>query len=661
MKSPRIHITSPFWSRYQKLIHDTLLPYQWAVISDGRTDIEFGGSWGASDASAAKSHAVENLRIAAGRAEGHFHGMVFQDSDVYKWLETAAYALGAQPDEDLKALCDSVIDLIADAQDDDGYVSTNFQIEFPERKFKRLYESHELYCMGHAIEALVGYHQTTGSGKALAVARGMADCIDANFGPEDGKIHGTDGHPEIELGLARLYEETGEKRYLDLARYLVEVRGADPEFYARQREADGDTPERMLIPGCPMFDMPYYLYDKPVAQIDQALGHAVRVVYLFAGLAHIARDSGDQAMLDHCKRMWKDIVRRKMFVTGGIGSSAFGEAFSRAYDLPDDTPYCETCASVGLVFFAQAMLAADANGEYADIVETELYNGALSGMSLDGTRFFYVNPLEADPVASAGSREEAHVRTRRAEWFPCACCPSNISRLVASVERYIYTTLSDGTILVNQFIGGAADFGDGLSITQTTDYPWEGAVHIHVAKPEGEERRIGVRIPGWAGSGWSLTADGMPVEETTTGYAYVTMSADATALDLDLTLDMTPRALRASNRVKENIGQIAVRRGPVVYCAENADNPGPLWNYTVTPSVLSEAAEHRSDELDDALTLTIPAQRAPEEPDGEPLYHAIDDPAAPAPAPEPTQLTLVPYYAWANRANGQMRVWLNAR
>lgn len=659
MKSPRIHITSKFWSRYEDLVSERIVPYQWSVISDG-VDVDFARSWGGDGLDAAKSHAIENLRIAAGRAEGHHHGMVFQDSDVYKWLETAAYALAERPSDELRQLCDSVVDLIADAQDPDGYLSTMFQIEFPQRRFKRLYESHELYCMGHCIEACVAYRQATGSEKALRVATGMADCIDHNFGPEDGKIHATDGHPEIELALARLFEETGERRYLDLARYLVDVRGRDVGFYARQLKADGDAPDKELIPGIPMFPMSYYLYDKPVDQLTEARGHAVRVTYLFAGLAHIAHDTGDQRMLELCHTMWNDIVKRKIYITGGIGSTADGEAFTRAYDLPNDTTYCETCASVGMVFFAQAMLGNEANGEYADVVETELYNGVLAGMSLDGTKFFYVNPLDADPEASVGSPEARHVLTRRADWFPCACCPSNISRLLASLGRYVYTVHDDGTILVDQFIAGTADFGDGTQITQTTNYPWEGSVNIHVTKPEDESLRVGVRIPGWAFDRYRIQAAGSNIYGTqiSRGFAYVNIPKGETDVDINLELDMRPRFIRASNRVKADVGQVALRRGPVVYCAESADNQGPLWAYRVsTDGADTLTQEYRGDELEGVVTVTASAMRDHMDESDGPLYMPTDSLDSIGPISERTELRLIPYFAWANRAEGQMRVW----
>lgn len=348
--------------------------------------------------------------------------MVFQDSDVYKWLEEAAYALAYHPDPELKALCDRTVDLIARAQQSDGYLDTPYQIKsgvWADRpRFSLIQQSHEMYVMGHYIEAAVAYHQVTGNEQALEVAKKMADCLDANFGPEEGKIHGADGHPEIELALAKLYEETGEKRYLTLSQYLIDVRGQDPQFYAKQLKAmNGDN----IFHDLGFYKPTYFQAAEPVRDQQTADGHAVRVGYLCTGVAHVGRLLGDQGLIDTAKRFWKNIVTRRMYVTGAIGSTHVGESFTYDYDLPNDTMYGETCASVAMSMFAQQMLDLEPKGEYADVLEKELFNGSIAGISLDGKQYYYVNALETTPDG-LDNPDRHHVLSHRVDWFGCACC-----------------------------------------------------------------------------------------------------------------------------------------------------------------------------------------------------------------------------------------------
>lgn len=343
-----VTITSPFWKRRRDQIVESVIPYQWGVMND-EIDTTVPDDPAGNQLADSKSHAVANLKVAAGELDDEFHGMVFQDSDVYKWLEEAAYALAYHPDPELKALCDRTVDLIARAQQPDGYLDTPYQIKsgvWADRpRFSLIQQSHEMYVMGHYIEAAVAYHQVTGNEQALEVAKKMADCLDANFGPEEGKIHGADGHPEIELALAKLYEETGEKRYLTLSQYLIDVRGQDPQFYTKQLKAlNGDN----IFPDLGFYKPTYFQAAEPVRDQQTADGHAVRVGYLCTGVAHVGRLLGDRGLIDTAKRFWKNIVTRRMYVTGAIGSTHVGESFTDDYDLPNDTMYGETCASVAM-------------------------------------------------------------------------------------------------------------------------------------------------------------------------------------------------------------------------------------------------------------------------------------------------------------------------
>lgn len=644
--TPRVTITSNFWQKYRQLIVKEVLPYQWAVMND-EADVKITDEKGGANPDSKNSHAVANLKIAAGQMTGHHFGFPFQDTDVYKWLEAAAYSFSYQKNDDLKQVTDQLIDLIAAAQDDDGYLSTFFQIDAPDRKFKRLQQSHELYTMGHYIEAGVAYYQATGNQRALTIATKMADCIDQHFGPADGQLHGADGHPEIELALAKLYEITQEHRYLDLAHYFLVNRGVDPDFYDKQLAADGF--ENDIIPGMHGVTHSYYQVDQPLLTQEDAKGHAVRVVYLCTGMAHVARLTGDQALLAACKRLWHSIVHKRMYVTGGIGSTNIGEAFTYDYDLPNETMYAETCASVGLTFFAKQMLATEANGEYGDIIEKELFNGALSGISLDGKHFFYVNPLTADPQFQENP-SKAHIMSRRQDWFGCACCPSNIARLVSSVDQYIYTT-TNNVILSHQFIANQATFGDNIAINQTGNFPWDNTVHYAVTNPNHVTMKLGIRIPSWSQANFTLTINGqaqtLPLQD---GFVYLDITQDLTVA---LTLDFSIRELQANAAISADAGQVAIQRGPMVYCAEQADNPTNLWQYRLA------AADHPTYRFDTELlngvgTITADAAVRQSSPATEPLYRTYQPTTWQA-----TTLTFIPYYAWANRADGQMRVWIN--
>lgn len=516
-----------------------------------------------------KSHAVANLKVVAGELDDEFHGMVFQDSDVYKWLEEAAYALAYHPDPELKALCDRMINLIARAQQSDGYLDTLYQVKsgvWADRpRFSLIQQSHEMYVMGHYIEAAVAYHQVTGNEQALEVAKKMADCLDANFGPEEGKIHGADGHPEIELALAKLYEEPGEKRYLTLSQYLIDVRGRDPQFYAKQLKAlNGDN----IFPDLGFYKPTYFQAAEPVRGQQTADGHAVRVGYLCTG-AHVGRLLGDQGLIDTAKRFWKNIVTRRMYVTGAIGSTHVGESFTYDYDLPNDTMYGETCASV---------------------------------------------------------------------------------------DRYIYTERDGGkTVLSHQFITNKAEFASGLTVEQRSDFPWNGHVEYTVSLPASatdSSVRFGLRIPGWSLGSYALTVNGKSaVAQPEDGFVYLMVNAGDT-----LELDMSVKFVRANSRVHSDVGQVAVMRGLLVYCVEQADNPGDLWNYRLADGVDAAAAktEFQSDLLDGVDTVSLPAVREQADSDDAALYVSADV----APATEAVILTLVPYYSWANREVGQMRVWL---
>ena len=625
MAMANVTITSPFWNRYRESVAREVIPYQWQIINDERR-IEIPVDPAGNDdgevndgLSREWSHAVRNLRVAAGDVDAPFNGMVFQDSDVYKWLEEAAYALAYQPDAQLQALCDEVVDLIARAQQPDGYLDTPFQIKSGgyarRRRFSQIQQSHEMYVMGHYIEAGVAYWQVTGNEQALQIACRMADCLDANFGDEDGKIPGADGHPEIELALARLYEATNESRYLRLARYFIDVRGKDPDFYDEQNKAVHAEGLPAIFPAMETWSHEYTLTARPIRDQQTAVGHAVRVAYLLAGVMQVGRLTNDEGLLRTGERLWNNIVHKRMYITGGIGSTHVGEAFTYDYDLPNDTMYGESCASVGMCFVARQMLEHELRGEYADVLEKELFNGAIAGIALDGKHFFYVNPLEADVQATENNPDRRHVLLERAQWFGCACCPSNIARLIASVDRYLYTVREDERMIAaHQFIANDARFFDDVRVKQESDFPREGVVRFTVDVPEGADPVIfKVRIPSWSPE-YRLTVDGvdvtgeMPVHD---GFVSVEV-ADRTVVELEL--DMSVKYMRANTAIRHDAGRLAVMRGPVVYCAESCDNRAPLWDYRIGDSAGEDiACAAGTGVLEGLQTVSVPALRTPDD------------------------------------------------
>ncbi len=632
------NIRDAFWSPYRELVRAAVIPYQWAAMNDRVAGAE-------------PSHVIENFRIAAGRAKGDFYGFVFQDSDLAKWLETVAYSLAEKRDAELEALADEAIDLVAAAQGADGYLNTYFSITSPEDRWTNLHEAHELYCAGHFIEAGVAYWEATGKRQLLDVVRRFADLIDATFGIEEGKRRGYCGHPEIELALVRLYEATGEERYLRLARYFVDERGREPYWFDIEAKRRGGT---HILSEFAKFDRAYLQAHARVRDQRDAVGHAVRVVYLFSAAADLARLTGDEGLAEACRRIWRSITGRRMYVSGGIGSAAFGESFSGDWDLPNDSMYTETCASVGMAFFARRMLDLEPHRRYADVLELELYNGALSGIARDGKSYFYVNPLEVRPAACAANPTLKHVKPVRQAWYPCACCPPNIARLIASLDRYVYGTRDDD-LFVHLYVGGAGRFrvgGAEVTLVQETAYPYEGAVKITVRAAAPAAFRLRLRVPAWCSS-YACAVDGTAAEGRPGADGYLCLDRTwrgETAVELRL--DMPVRLLRAHPAVAADAGKVAVARGPLVYCAEEADNGPELHNLSI-PRGTEFRAEYVPDLLGGTVVVRGPAlRRSAAGWDAEALY---------APAESRTEevaLVAVPYALWCNREPGEMAVWL---
>ena len=650
-----IKITAPFWQTYIKLIREQMLPFQWSVLND-KADIKIEKERDADYIPADKSHAIENFKIAAGITKGHHYGMVFQDSDVYKWLEAVAYALHQHYDEDLHKIADGVVDLLAKAQEPDGYLNTYFTIEAPERKYKRLYQSHELYCAGHFIEAAVGYYEVTHNQKVLTIACKLADNIDAHFGSEEGKIHGYDGHEEIELALLRLYEVTKEIRYKNLAHFFLYERGKNPNFFKEQQKTDPST--KVLIEGMENFKPSYYQNHKPILEQETAEGHAVRVMYMCTGMAMLARLDNDEKMLVACKRLWHNIVTKRMYITGGIGSTVIGEAFTADYDLPNDTMYCETCASIGLVFFANNMLKIEADSQYADVMERALYNAVIDGMALDGKHFFYVNPLEVVPELSKKDPGKSHVKTTRPAWFGCACCPPNLARLLSSLDRYMYTKHGD-TIYTNLYLSNEAEFEvnkQQVKLVQTTNYPWDGNINFTVKTTA--DFNLALRIPNWA-KAYTIKLNGEVIQPAiVNGYAIIENHWQANDT-VCLELPMEAQIICANPLVREDYGKIVVQRGPVVYCAEGVDNGANLHLLQVDTKADIQA-KFEPKLFSGVVTLDLKGQRLTidERNWQDRLYQPLNTSHN---TEQNVQIKLIPYFCALNRGETEMSVWLHQK
>ncbi|MBE6691400.1 MAG: glycoside hydrolase family 127 protein [Ruminococcaceae bacterium] len=629
-------LTSGLLCREADLVCREIIPYQEKILEDAVPG-------------AARSHAIDNFRNAAylnrhkEKAKGgEFYGQVFQDSDVAKWIESAAYSLLIKPDKALEKRIDALCDIIAEAQEEDGYLDTYFTLVRPTEKFKNLLEGHELYCAGHMIEAAVALYEATGSRKLLNVAEKNADLIHRHF-ITDG-AEGYPGHPEIELALMRLYRITGNEKHKEAAEHFINTRGIDPDFYVKEaKNRDwkiwGNNPN----------NREYQQSHLPVREQEVAKGHAVRALYLYTAMADIAIATKESRLSQACFKLFDNIVNRQMYITGGIGTTKTGEAFSTDYDLPNDTAYCETCASVALVFFASRLLKLKRSGLFADVMERAVFNTILAGIELDGKKFFYVNPSEIIPGVSGVIVTHIHDLPERFKWHSCACCPPNAARLFTSIAKYAWD-IEDGVLYSNIFAGGELTLSD-VSIDVETAYPFGNTVKYTV-KSGGT--RLGIHIPRFALSSYRVSAAG----EFKDGYYYVDVKAGDV---ITLSFDMIPCVNRCNRKVASNSGKAAITVGPIVYCAEGADNDGEVFSFTlngsaelkldlVTPAKIGGFSDAAND-LGQIYTVTATGtELVCDDPDA--LYFTDGY------REKKKQIKLIPYFMWGNRGLGQMRVWL---
>ncbi|MFL2095755.1 glycoside hydrolase family 127 protein [Marinilactibacillus psychrotolerans] len=644
-----ITIKDEFWERYIDLIKNEMIPFQWDVLHD-QGNITIDKVRNNASIPSDKSHAIENFKIAAGQSKGHHYGWLFQDSDVYKWLESAANVYRIAQDEKLKEMMDEVVDLIEDAQDEDGYLSTFYQIEAPELKFRRLFESHELYCAGHLIEAAIAYQAATNDDRLIQVVEKLIRCIENHFGSEKGKINGADGHQEIELALVKLYEVTQKEEYLELSKWFLEIRGQDPEFYQKQLDENRKIGLGKEHPF--PINTVYYQAHKPVYEQEEAAGHAVRLVYMAAAMADVAYHTENKKMLTAAKRIWKNIVKKRMYITGGIGSTVLGEAFTFDYDLPNDTMYCETCASIGLMFFAKAMLKNEPDAEYAHVMERALYNTVISGMAVDGKHFFYVNPLEVNPESSRLDPTKSHVKPTRPSWFGCACCPPNIARTLTSLEQYIYSEMND-TLYVNLYMdhqGRVKIQNEIVEVEQKISLQSEGSIQLKVKSSN--PIKLALRIPTWVENMVIKKETKEFCYEVIRGYAVITIDQATT---LNLTFDIPVVMHQAHPKVKDDYGKVALQRGPFVYCLEEEDNGKDIHLIRVLDEFKTEVLN----QCDLGKLVSIKAKGEKQIIDKEweqKLYRGYEKPSF-----TKNDLTFIPYHLWENRTEGEMQVWIHKK
>ncbi|MGE4453790.1 MAG: glycoside hydrolase family 127 protein [Sphaerochaeta sp.] len=623
-----VEITDDLFSHYVSLISDVVVPYQWEILNDRIAGTE-------------RSHCLDNFRIASGQKKGAFYGEVFQDSDVYKWLEALSYCLERGRALSFIPIADEVISLIASAQMEDGYLHTYHIINGIEKRWTNLLEAHELYCAGYLIESGIAYDHATGKSSLLTIAMRFADLICDTFGEEEGKRCGYSGHEEIELALIALYRYTGCQRYLDTASYFLSVRGTEPSYFQeeiRRRNGEGIYHEFKD------YDLKYgQAHARPVEQKD-AEGHAVRALYLYTAMADLAMVEGDEAYKKACIRLYQSITERRMYLTGGVGSSGYLERFTTDYDLPNDRAYCESCASVGLMMFSKRMAELNQDASYYDSVERALYNTVLSGISHDGMRYFYVNPLSVWPDACMESTSMAHVKSQRQPWFKVACCPTNIARTLASLGKYMVSVDKD-SLLVNLFISSTitVERGNGpVQLHMDAEQSTRSDVHFTASGT----LNLQIRIPGYVKHPHFI-CNGVAIQPAIVNhYAKITLRAGE---ELVFALNLQPRWVAAHQGVREDAYKVALMYGPFVYCLEEVDNQKNLATIGVDPNVVPSQVGNL-DELSGAMPIfSYPAKTVVRR--GDDLYdeasYTIGE----------TKVRAVPYALWGNREKGEMLVF----
>ena len=610
-----VKITDSFWGERLRVSRDTTIPLAFRKCEE--------------------SGRYENFVKAANPSDNYkVGGFPFDDTDVYKTIEGASYLLQTYPDKKLESYIDSVLVLVAAAQEPDGYLNTSYTMNpahphpwMSPTKWEKVENlSHELYNLGHLAEAAVAHYQATGKRNFLDIAIRYADCVCDAIGSGEGQLDKVPGHQIAEMGLAKLYLATGNRKYLAQAKYFLDRRG-----HTSRRDK-------------------YSQAHLPVVEQDEAVGHAVRAVYMYSGMADVAALTGDSAYITAIDRIWDNIVSKKFYVTGGIGARHDGESFGDNYELPNADAYCETCAAIGNVYLNHRLFLLHGDSKYYDALERTLYNGLISGVSLEGNAFFYPNPLASNGAYS------------RKAWFDCSCCPSNLCRFIPSLPGYIYA-VKDKDVYVNLYMANNADINVGnktVKISQTGDYVWDGKSEIEISDNKAGVFTLKLRIPGWATDrpvpsdlytyadnkhgnvAVSVNGESIPVRNLTNGYLPITRKWKK-GDRVEIKFDNSARIIRSNDKIKTNIGKIAIERGPIVYCAEWPDNDFDITSMILYPN--PALSEKRESKLHGIVQLNMDAQTVDRDDTGELVVKKVN-------------LSLIPYYAWAHRGEGYMKVWL---
>ena len=662
-----VRFTGGFWKKRQEINEQVTLPAEYEQCkSSGRVD---------------SVKCIYKPRENSGPGQGVFtidgvleenlaHGETvprphhYWDSDLAKWIEGASYALWYQRNPETEAVIDGIIDDFGKLQMPDGYVNTYYTVVEPGKRWTNVHRMHELYCAGHLIEAAVAYYEATGKAKLLEIVERYADHIDRVFGPADHQIHGYPGHQEIELALVKLYRLRGKQKYLELASYGLSERGKQPYFFEEEARKQGRDPEdggpKGILGKSFLSQGPYALFQAhlPVREQVTAEGHAVRLAYMGGSMADVAAETGDKSLWQACVRLWDNVTSKRMYITGGIGSQDGCERFNFDYHLPNEESYQETCASVAMVMWGFRMLQVAPDRRYGDVMERALYNGVLSGVSLSGDRFFYANHLASHPEMFRDRIiRNPRMFPQRQRWFAVSCCPMNLARLLESLGGYQYTKgkLDDGgqAVYVHLYQEGTADIrvrDKNVVIRQETDYPWQGDIKITVVTDLDEEWTLALRIPEWSGQPVFEAGDAEIWEDR--GYLYVRKKWNANG-HLNLSLPMKPVLMEAHPGVRMDCGKAAIQYGPLVYCVEEEDNDGDLFDCSLTGNSRLEAG-FEENLLGGICTIQVQGVRRNREQWKGRLYQPVSRRYF-----EPVKLKAVPYYAWANRGAGKMNVWMN--
>lgn len=640
IKTPEFHsikITDSLFKHYVDLIAKKMLPYQWDVLN-GKGEC-------------VKSYCINNFKIAAGVLSGEHKGVVFGDTDAYKWLEAVAFC-AMNGEKDFIPVADELIELIEKAQQPDGYLNTYFTVVHPEQRWKNLREGHELYSAGHLFEAATAYYQATGKERLLNVACRFADLICKVFGPGQDQCKGYPGHQLVELALMKLYRVTGKTDYLKLARFFIDERGGSPNYFIEEMKQEDHL---RIFPELTDYDPAYSQSHMPPVKQETAEGHAVRAMYMYSAMADIAQACGDEELKTTCRKLWDNVTLKRMYITGGVGSSGLLERFTTDYDLPNDRMYCESCASIGIMMFGQRMASLYRDASYYEAVERALYNTVIAGISAEGDRYFYVNPLEVWPDNCLEHTSIHYVKAVRQPWFDVACCPPNIARTLASLGQYI-CAVDDKSLYINLFISSEMEIdinGNPVRIKMESTLMQGGKLKISVCTNGKKAITVRIRIPSWLENPvfYSNAEEIHPAMEN--GYAVLAVNREGEQ-NFELSGITPARLMTANLNVRADIGKVALTKGPFVYCLEERDNGNNLAALRIRADAIVEEDVPQKDLPGDLPTLKVKGQR---------VISTIKDSMQLYGTPEfqtkEQEIKAIPYCIWGNRGSGEMRVFID--